>query len=61
MRGLKKKKASEYVPAKAVPFCFDMITVLHAFMDSPVGFEGFSEESRVCFKAVSSLCHVSYQ
>ncbi|ETN00424.1 hypothetical protein PPTG_18106 [Phytophthora nicotianae INRA-310] len=46
MRGLKKKKASEYVPAKAVPFCLDMITVLHAFMDSPVGFEGFSEESR---------------
>ncbi|ETP02932.1 hypothetical protein F441_20054 [Phytophthora nicotianae CJ01A1] len=46
MRGLKKKKASEYVPAKAVPFCLDMITVLHAFMDSPVGFEGFSEERR---------------
>ncbi|ETO65725.1 hypothetical protein F444_17009 [Phytophthora nicotianae P1976] len=27
----------------------------HAFMDSPVGAEGFSEESRVWFKAVSSF------
>ncbi|ETL94920.1 hypothetical protein L917_07204 [Phytophthora nicotianae] len=55
MRGLKKKKASKYVPAKAAPISLDMITVLHAFMDSPVGFEGFSEESRVWFKAVSSF------
>ncbi|ETP13237.1 hypothetical protein F441_11517, partial [Phytophthora nicotianae CJ01A1] len=55
MRGLKKKKASEYVPAKAVPISLDMITVLHAFLESPMGVKGFSEESRVWFKAVSSF------
>ncbi|KAE9048602.1 hypothetical protein PR001_g3742 [Phytophthora rubi] len=55
MRGLKKKKASEYVPAKAVPISLDMITVLHAFLDSPSGVEGFSEASRMWFKAVSSF------
>ncbi|KAG1707129.1 hypothetical protein DVH05_026325 [Phytophthora capsici] len=55
MRGLKKKKAFEYVPAKAVPISLDMITVLHAFLDSPVGVEGFSEGCRVWFKAVLSF------
>ncbi|KAG2805451.1 hypothetical protein PC114_g11067 [Phytophthora cactorum] len=56
MRGLKKqKKASEYVPAKAVPISLNMITVLHAILDTPTGAKGFSEESRVMFKAVSSF------
>ncbi|KAL4093619.1 hypothetical protein PRIC1_011051 [Phytophthora ramorum] len=55
MRGLKKKKASEYVPAKAVPISLDMITVLHALLDSPGGVEGFSEASRVWLKAVTSF------
>ncbi|KAG3065414.1 hypothetical protein PI125_g23990 [Phytophthora idaei] len=55
MRGPKKKKASEYVLAKAVPISQDMITVLHAFLDTPAGVKGFSEERRVWFKAVSSF------
>ncbi|KAE9053603.1 hypothetical protein PF007_g32903, partial [Phytophthora fragariae] len=32
-----------------------MITVLHVFLDSPSGVEGFSEASRMWFKAVSSF------
>ncbi|KAG6960803.1 hypothetical protein JG688_00009410 [Phytophthora aleatoria] len=56
MRGLKKQmKASEYMPAKAVPISLNMITVLHAILDTPTGAKGFSEESRVMFKAVSSF------
>ncbi|KAH7477075.1 uncharacterized protein KRP23_7748 [Phytophthora ramorum] len=55
MRGLKKKKTTEYVPAKAVPISLDMFAVLHAFLDSSAGVDGFSEASRVWFKAVSSF------
>ncbi|KAG6969816.1 hypothetical protein JG688_00005164 [Phytophthora aleatoria] len=32
-----------------------MITVLHAFLDTPAGVKGFSEERRVWLKAVSSF------
>ncbi|KAG6949022.1 hypothetical protein JG688_00014816, partial [Phytophthora aleatoria] len=39
--------------SKAVPISLDMITVLHTFLDTPTGVKGFSEESRVWFKAVS--------
>ncbi|KAG2761988.1 hypothetical protein PC129_g18362 [Phytophthora cactorum] len=36
-----------------------MITVLHALLDTPAGVKGFSEESRVWFKAVSSFAFYS--
>ncbi|KAG3091967.1 hypothetical protein PI124_g15901 [Phytophthora idaei] len=32
-----------------------MITVLHVLLDTPAGVKGFSEDSRVWFKAVSSF------
>ncbi|KAL3661170.1 hypothetical protein V7S43_013779 [Phytophthora oleae] len=34
MRRLKKRKASEYVQAKAVPISLEMLGVLHTFLDS---------------------------
>ncbi|ETI46867.1 hypothetical protein PPTG_11148 [Phytophthora nicotianae INRA-310] len=46
MRGLKKKETSEYASAKAVPISLGVLTVLHAFLDSPTGLKGSSEESR---------------
>jgi hypothetical protein len=55
MRGLKKKKATEYVPARAVPVSLQMVGVLHTFLDSPCATEGFTKECRVWFKAVSSF------
>ncbi|ETL43069.1 hypothetical protein L916_06309 [Phytophthora nicotianae] len=42
MRGLKKKKASEYVPARAVPISLQMLDVLHKFMVSAQ--DGFTED-----------------
>ncbi|KAK1941097.1 hypothetical protein P3T76_007803 [Phytophthora citrophthora] len=55
MRGLKKRKATEYVPARAVPVSLQMIGVLHTFLDSPCVVGGFTKECRVWFKAVSSF------
>jgi integrase len=55
MRGLKKKKATEYVPARAVPVSLQMVGVLHTFLDSPCATEGFTKECRMWFKAVSSF------
>ncbi|OWZ18895.1 hypothetical protein PHMEG_0006947 [Phytophthora megakarya] len=44
MKGLKIKKAAEYVPAKIVPISLQMITVLHKFLDSSMDVERFSED-----------------
>ncbi|KUF82879.1 Imidazoleglycerol-phosphate dehydratase [Phytophthora nicotianae] len=53
MRGLKKKKALEYVPARAVPISLQMLDVLHKFMVSAQ--DGFTEDCQMWFKAVSSF------
>lgn len=55
MRGLKKRKVDEYVPAKAVPISLEMLTVVHNFLVSPAGVQGFNEVCRLWFKAVSTF------
>ncbi|KAF1789074.1 hypothetical protein GQ600_6959 [Phytophthora cactorum] len=45
--------------SKSAPISLDMITVLHAFLDTPVGVKGFREGSRVWFNAVSSFAFYS--
>ncbi|KAL3667491.1 hypothetical protein V7S43_007712 [Phytophthora oleae] len=55
VRGLKKRKASEYVQAKAVPISLEMLGVRHTFLDSQALESNVSEDCRVWFKAMSSF------
>ncbi|KAF1779724.1 hypothetical protein GQ600_26440 [Phytophthora cactorum] len=54
MRGLRRRRLRSTCQQKR-PISLDMITVLHAFLDTPVGVKGFREGSRVWFNAVSSF------
>ncbi|KAI9982728.1 hypothetical protein PInf_008719 [Phytophthora infestans] len=52
MRGLKKRKNSEFTQRQATPISLDMLRVLHSHLESA---PGFTEASRLWFLAVSAF------